>query len=54
MSLLRLKMQKLKEIQLTFLEKGRTQNVNGSMHSTNRRAKRGINIFHGEQWEAAM
>ena len=47
MSLLRLKMQKLKEIQLTFLEKGHTQNANGSMHSTNRREKRGINIFHG-------
>ena len=34
MSLLTLKMQKLKEFQLIFLEKRHTQNANDSMHST--------------------
>ena len=54
MSLLTLKMQKLKEIQLIFLEKGHTHNANDSMHSTIEQAKRGINIFHPYQWEAVM
>ena len=38
-------MQKLKEIQLIFLEKGHTQNANGSIHSTNERAKKGNKYF---------
>ena len=37
-------MQKLKEIQLMFLEKGHTQNTNDSMYSTIQRAKREINM----------
>ena len=37
-------MQKLKEIQLMFLEKGHTQNTNDSMHSTIQRTKREINM----------
>ena len=41
MSLLTIKMQKLKEIQYIFLEKGHTQNANVCMHSTIEQAKRG-------------
>ena len=51
MSLLTLKMQKSKEIQLIFLEKEHIQNVNDSKHSTTERPKRRINIY---QWEAVM
>ena len=54
MSLLTLKMQKLKEIQSNFLEKGHTQTANGSMHCSIEQAKRGVNIFHPYQWEAVM
>ena len=46
MSLLTIKIQKLKEIQLILLEKGHTQNTNDSMHSTIEQAKQGINIFY--------
>lgn len=46
-------MQKLKEIQLIFVEKGHTQNANDSIHSTNERAKKG-NIFNSYQWGVVM
>ena len=54
MSLLTIKIQKLKEIQLIFLEKGYTQNANDSMHSTIEQAKRRIKIFHPYQWKAVV
>ena len=47
-------MQKLKEIQLIFLEKGHTQNANHSMHCTIEQARRGIYIFHSYQWDVVM
>ena len=54
MSLLTLKMQKLKEMQLNFLEKGHTQTANDNMHCSIEQAKRGVNIFHPYQWEEVM
>ena len=54
MSLLTIKILKLKKIQLIFLEKGHTQNANDSMHSKIEQAKWRINIFHPYQWEAVM
>ena len=37
-------------INLIFLEKGHTQNVNDSPHSVMERAKMGVNIHHPSHW----
>ena len=47
-------MQKLKEMQLNFLEKGHTQTANDNMDCSIEQAKRGVNIFHPYQWEEVM
>ena len=37
-------------INLVFLEKGHTPNINNSAHSVIERAKKGVNIHHPHQW----
>ena len=37
-------------INLIFMEKGHTQNINNSVHLTIEKAKKGINIHHSHQW----
>ena len=37
-------------INLVFLEKGHTQNINDSAHSVIEKAKKGVNIHHPRQW----
>ena len=37
-------------INLVFLEKGHTQNINDSVNSVIERVKKGVNIYHPHQW----
>ena len=37
-------------INLVYLEKGHTQNINDAAHSVIDRAKKGVNIHHTSQW----
>ena len=41
-------------IDLIFLEKGHTQNINDSVDACIEKAKKGINIHHPYQWETLM
>ena len=37
-------------IHLIYLEKGHTQNINGTVYSMIEKAKKGVNIHHPLQW----